>query len=47
MKKISVIAAAFMALVMGSCSNGTPKAELKSDVDSLCYAIGMANSQGL
>jgi FKBP-type peptidyl-prolyl cis-trans isomerase FklB len=47
MKKISVVAAAFMALVMGSCSNGTPKAELKSDVDSLCYAIGMANSQGL
>ena len=47
MKKISIIAAAFMALVMGSCSNGTPKAELKSDVDSLCYAIGMANSQGL
>lgn len=47
MKKISVIAAAFMALVMSSCSNGTPKAELKSDVDSLCYAIGMANSQGL
>lgn len=47
MKKISVIAAAFMALVMGSCSNGTPKAELKSNVDSLCYAIGMANSQGL
>ena len=47
MKKISVIAAAFMALVMGSCSNGTPKAELKIDVDSLCYAIGMANSQGL
>ena len=47
MKKISVIAAAFMALVMGSCSNGTPKAELKSDVDSLCYAIGMAQSQGL
>lgn len=47
MKKISVIAAAFMALVMGSCSNGTPKAELKSDVDSLYYAIGMANSQGL
>lgn len=47
MKKISVIAAAFIALVMGSCSNGTPKAELKSDVDSLCYAIGMANSQGL
>ena len=47
MKKFSVIAAAFMALVMGSCTNGTPKAELKSDVDSLCYAIGMANSQGL
>ena len=47
MKKFSVIAAAFIALVMGSCTNGTPKAELKSDVDSLCYAIGMANSQGL
>lgn len=47
MKKISVIAAAFAALVMASCGNGTPKADMKNDVDSLTYAIGMAQTQGL
>ena len=47
MKKISIIAAVVLAAVMTSCGNGTPKANMKSDVDSLCYAIGMAQSQGL
>ena len=47
MKKISIIAAVVLAAVMASCGNGTPKANMKSDVDSLCYAIGMAQSQGL
>ena len=32
---------------MASCGNGTPKANMKSDADSLCYAIGMAQSKGL
>lgn len=47
MKKISLIAAAVAAIVLASCGNGTPKANLKTDVDTLCYAIGMTQSQGL
>ena len=47
MKKLSVIVAAATALVMASCGNGTPKADMKNDVDSLSYAIGMAQTQGL
>ena len=47
MKKLSVIVAAAAALVMASCGNGTPKADMKNDVDSLSYAIGMAQTQGL
>ncbi|MBQ2498276.1 MAG: FKBP-type peptidyl-prolyl cis-trans isomerase [Prevotella sp.] len=30
-----------------SCGNGTPKANLKSDVDSMSYAIGLTQTQGL
>jgi FKBP-type peptidyl-prolyl cis-trans isomerase FklB len=47
MKKIYFVAALVLAAIMTSCGNGTPKANMKSDVDSLCYAIGMANTQGL
>lgn len=47
MKKFSVLAAVFAAMVMASCGNGTPKADMENDVDSLSYAIGMAQSQGL
>ena len=32
---------------VSSCGNSTPKADLKSDVDSVSYAIGMAQTQGL
>ena len=32
---------------LSSCGNSTPKANLKSDVDSMSYAIGMAQTQGL
>ena len=38
---------AIVAATMTSCGNGTPKADLKSDVDSVSYAIGMAQTQGL
>ena len=48
MKKILFAAvAAVMAATMVSCGNGTPKANLKSDVDSVSYAIGIDQSQGL
>ena len=39
---VAVVAAGFM-----SCGNSTPKANLKNDVDTVSYAIGMAQSQGL
>lgn len=47
MKKFSILAAIAVAAVMGSCTNGTPKANLKDDVDTLSYAIGLAQTQGL
>ena len=48
MKKILFAAvAAVMAATVISCGNGTPKANLKSDVDSVSYAIGIDQSQGL
>ena len=47
MKKFSVVA--ILASVMGlmACGNSTPKADLKNDVDSMSYALGMAQTQGL
>ncbi len=48
MKKLTFVAAtAIAAASMVSCGNSTPKADLKSDIDSMSYAIGMAQSQGL
>ena len=49
MKKFTFAAVAAIASIMmyASCDNGTPKANLKSDVDTLSYAIGMAQAQGL
>ena len=47
MKKISIIAAVVLAAIMASCGNGTPKANLKTDVDTLSYAFGMSQTQGL
>lgn len=48
MKKLTFVAAmAIAAVIITSCGNGTPKANLKSDVDTLSYAIGMAQTQGL
>ena len=48
MKKYSFMAAlAIVAAGMVSCGKSTPKANLKSDVDTLSYAIGMAQTQGL
>ncbi len=48
MKKLSIIAAfAIAATTFVGCGNSTPKANLKSDVDTLSYAIGLAQTQGL
>ena len=47
MKKTSFIAAAGLVALISSCSSSTPKANMKTDVDSLSYSIGMAQTQGL
>ena len=48
MKKFTFAAiAAVAAIMIASCGNQTPRASLKSDVDTLSYAIGMAQTQGL
>lgn len=48
MKKFTLAAiVAIAAAAFTSCGNGTPSASLKNDVDSLSYAVGMAQSDGL
>ena len=48
MKKMMFAAlAAVTAVMMYSCGNGTPKANLKTDVDTVSYALGVDQSQGL
>ena len=47
MKKFSILAAVVLAAIMGSCTNGTPTANLKDDVDTLSYAFGIAQTRGL
>ena len=48
MKKMMFAAvAAVAAVMMYSCGNGTPKANLKTDVDTVSYALGIDQSQGL
>ena len=48
MKKVTIVAAmAIVAAAITSCGNPTPKANLKSDLDSMSYAMGMAQTQGL
>ena len=46
MKKSFILAATAVAAIFASCSS-TPKADIKNDVDSLSYSIGMAQTQGL
>ena len=47
MKKLMFVAAmAMTAAIFTGCGN-TPKANLKSDVDTLSYVFGMARTQGL
>ena len=47
MKKIVLFAAAAAAMGLASCTGQTPKANLKSETDSLAYMIGVSNTQGL
>ncbi len=48
MKKFTFAAvAAVIAIMATSCGNGAPKADLRNDIDTMSYAIGMAQTQGL
>ena len=47
MKKGTVIMMLAAAAGLASCSSQGPKANMKSDVDTLSYMLGMTNSQGL
>ena len=48
MKKLTFVAAmAIAAVAFSSCGNGTPKADLKNDIDTVSYALGMSQTQGL
>ena len=47
MKKVSIFMAIAAAASLASCTAQSPKANLKTDIDSLSYSIGMAQTQGL
>ena len=47
MKKVSLFMAIAAATSLASCTAQSPKADLKTDIDSLSYSIGMAQTQGL
>lgn len=48
MKNLSFAAGMIVfAGMFSACGNSTPKADLKSDIDSMSYAIGMAQTYGL
>lgn len=45
-----LIIGAFMALAAATfvgCGNSTPKADLKTDIDTMSYALGLSQTQGL
>ena len=47
MKKVSIFMAIAAAASLASCTAQAPKANLKTDIDSLSYSIGMAQTQVL
>ena len=48
MKKLSIVAAlAIAAASFTACNNSATKADLKTELDTLSYAIGMAQTNGL
>lgn len=47
MKKVSILAAVAVAASLASCTAQSPKANLKNDIDSLSYSIGMSQTNGL
>lgn len=47
MKKVSIVMALAVAAGLASCTAQSPKGNIKTDIDSLSYAIGMARTEGL
>lgn len=47
MKKVSIFMAIAAAASLASCTAQSPKANMKTELDSLSYSIGMAQTQGL
>ncbi|MBP6066275.1 FKBP-type peptidyl-prolyl cis-trans isomerase [Bacteroides sp.] len=47
MKKVTIFMAVAAAASLASCTAQSPKANLKTDLDSLSYSIGMSQTQGL
>jgi len=47
MKKVSILMVVAVAASLVSCTAQSPKATLKTDIDSLSYATGMARTEGL
>ena len=47
MKKIVLFAAVAAAMGLASCTSQAPKANLKSETDSLAYMMGVQNTMGL
>lgn len=47
MKKSTALMVLAAAAGLASCGQSTPKANMKSDVDTLSYMVGVSNSQGL
>ena len=47
MKKFGIFAAIVAAFGLASCTGQAPKAEFKTEVDSLSYMMGVSNTNGL
>lgn len=47
MKKVTFVMALAVAAGLASCTAQSPKANLKSDIDSLSYAFGMSQTEGI
>lgn len=47
MKKFLSLAAVAAITLFASCNNGTPRASLKNDVDTLSYEIGLSQTSGI
>ena len=47
MKKLFFVAVMAISATFVGCGNSTPKADLKTDVDTLSYAMGLSQTQGL